>query len=188
MTPKASQKLCWAGFWRSTGSHRTHLLRSTQPTTVAQRSGRSVDDLAAQPQGGVGDVLRAPGGGIVAPCRVLPAADRREAREASAMGRRIRRPLLGTTSIRPAYSRRRRPAEAIESLRNSWEPIDARAGRVQEDRSLCLWWRDPPNWDLSQKTSSSTTVISGRISSIRLVWRAIWPVGVLRPCSSKKSR
>ena len=127
-------------------SHRTHRLCCTQPTAVERRSGRSVGDLAARPQGSVGDVLRAPGGGIVAPCRVLPGEDRREAREALAMGRRIRRPLLGTSSIRPVYSRRRRPAEAIESLRNAWEPIDARAGRVQEDRSLCIWWRSSPNW------------------------------------------
>ena len=169
-------------------SHRTHRLCCTQATTVERRSGRSVGDLAARPQGSVGDVLRAPGGGIVAPCRVLPAADRREAREASAMGRRIRRPLLGTTSIRPAYSRRRRPAEAIESLRNSWEPIDARAGRVQEDRSLCIWWDLLQTGDLSQKTSSSTTAICSPTSSIRLVWQLIWPVGVLRPSTSKKPR
>ena len=176
-TPRASQKPCWAGFWRSTGSHRTHLLRSTQPMTVAHGSKLSVGDLAAQPQGGVGDVLRAPGGGIVAPGPVLAGAARQRSARESSHWRTGKRAPFGTSSIRPAYGRRRRPAEAIESLRNSWEPIDARAGRVQEDRSLCIWWRSSPNWDLSQKTSSSTTVIRGRISSIRLVWRAIWPVG-----------
>ena len=46
------------------------------------------------------------------------------------------RPLLGTSSIRPAGSRPRRPDEAIALPISSWEPIDARAGRIQEDRSL----------------------------------------------------
>ena len=43
---------------------------------------------------------------------------------------------FGTSSIRRAHGGRRRPAEVIESLCNSWEPINARSGRVQEDRSL----------------------------------------------------
>ena len=60
----------------------------------------------------------------------------RSARSISHGRRAGKRAPFGTSSIRPAYGRRRRPAEAIESLRNSWEPIDARAGRVQEDRSL----------------------------------------------------
>ena len=187
-TPRASQKPCWAGFWRSTGSHRTHLLRSTQPTTVAHRSKLSVDDLAALPQGSVGDVLQAVGGGVVPPGPVLAGAARQRSAREGSHGRTGKRAPLRTSSIQRADGSRRRPAEAIESLRNSWEPIDARAGRVQEDRSLCIWWDLLQTGDLSQKTSSSTTVICGRISSIRLVWRAIWPVGVLRPCSSKKSR
>ena len=187
-TPRASQKPCGAGFWRSTGSHRTHLLRSTQPMTVAHGSKLSVGDLAALPQGGIGDVLRALGGGVVFSSPALAGAARREAREKAVMAGRVKLAPLRTSSIRPAYGRRRRPAEAIESLRNSWEPIDARAGRVQEDRSLCIWWDLLQTGDLSQKTSSSTTVLCGPTSSIRLVWLLIWPVGVLRPSTSKKSR
>ena len=96
MTPKASQKLCWAGFWRSTGSHRTHLLRSTQPMTVAHGSKLSVGDLAALPQGGVGDVLRALGGGVVPPGLLLAGAARRARDEKAAMGRTGKRvPLSG---------------------------------------------------------------------------------------------
>ena len=129
-----------------TWSHRTHRLCCTQATTVERRSGRSVGDLAARPQGSVGDVLRAPGGDIMAASRILAAQHAARLRRVCLMTVAGGRPLLGTSSIRPAYGRRRRPAEAIESLRNSWEPIDARAGRVQEDRSLCIWWRSSPNW------------------------------------------
>ena len=96
----------------------------------------SVVDLAALPQGGVGDVLRAVGGGIVFSSPVLAGAARREAREKAVIGRTGKRAPFGTSSIRRAHGGRRRPAEVIESLRNSWEPIDARSGRVQEDRSL----------------------------------------------------
>ena len=106
----------------------------------------------------------------------------------AAMGRTGKRAPFGTSSIRRAHGRRRRRAEPIASLCNSREPIDARAGSCRRSGSWCICWRSSANWDLSQETSSSTTVIRGRISSIRLVWRAIWPVGVLRPCSSKKSR
>ena len=38
--------------------------------------------------------------------------------------------------MRPASSRPRRPDEAIALPNSSWEPIDARAGRIQEERSL----------------------------------------------------
>ena len=109
--------------------------------TVAHGSKLSVGDLAALPQGGVGDVLRALGGGVVFSSPVLAGAARREAREKAVIGRTGKLAPLRTSSIRRAHGGRRRPAEAIESLRNSWEPIDARAGRVQEDRSLCIWWR-----------------------------------------------
>ena len=187
-TPRASQKPCWAGFWRSTGSHRTHLLRSTQPTTVAHRSKLSVDDLAALPQGSVGDVLQAVGGGVVPPGPVLAGAARQRSAREGSHGRTGKRAPLRTSPIQRADGSRRRPAEAIESLRNSWEPINDRSGRVQEDRSLVHLVEISPNWDLSQKTSSSSTAICSPTSSIRLVWQLIWPVGVLRPSTSKKSR
>ena len=70
----------------------------------------------------------------------------REAREKAVIGRTGKRAPFGTSSIRRAHGGRRRPAEVIESLCSSWEPIDARSGRVQEDRSLCIWWRSSPNW------------------------------------------
>ena len=140
-------------------SHRTHRLCCTQPTTVERRSGRSVGDLAARPQGSVGDVLRALGGGIMAPCRVLAAQHAARLRSVCLMTVAGGRPLLGTSSIRPASGRPRRPDEAIALPISSWEPIDARAGRRGRRRSWYICLRSSPNWDLSQKTSSSTTPI-----------------------------
>ena len=104
---------------------------------------------------------------------LLAGAARREAREKAVIGWTGKLAPLRTSSIRRAHGGRRRPAEVIESLRNSWEPIDARSGRVQEDRSLVHLVEISPNWDLSQKTSSSSTAICSPTSSIRLVWRAI---------------
>ena len=54
-------------------SENCYLLCRSHPTTVAHRSTKSVGDLAARPQGGVGDVLRALGGGVVFSGPVLAA-------------------------------------------------------------------------------------------------------------------
>ena len=89
---------------------------------------------------------RAVGGGIVFSSPVLAGAARREAREKAVIGRTGKLAPLRTSSIRRAHGGRRRTAEVIASLCNSWEPIGARSGRVQEDRSLCIWWRSSPNW------------------------------------------
>ena len=108
------------------GSHPTHLLCRSHPTTVAHRSTKSVGDLAARRQGAGGDVLRALGGGVVPPGLLLAGAARR-ARDEKAMGRTGKRAPFGTSPIRRAHGRRRRRAEPIASLCNSREPIDARA-------------------------------------------------------------
>ena len=168
-TPRASQKPCWAGFWRSTGSHRTHLLRRTQPTTVAHGSKLSVGDLAARPQGGVGDVLRALGGGVVFSGPVLAAQHAARLRSACLMTLAGGRPLFGTSSIRPARGRPRRPGEAIALPSNSCEPIDVRAGRRSRRRSWCIWLRSTTNWMFSPNTSSSTTAIRDPFVPQRLV-------------------
>ena len=150
-------------------SHRTHRLCCTQPTAVERRSGRSVGDLAARPQGSVGDVLRAPGGGIVAPCRVLAAQHAARLRRVCLMTLAGGRPLFGTSSIRPARGRPRRPGEAIALPSNSYEPIDVRAGRRSRRRSWCIWWRSTTNWKFSPNTSSSTAVIRDPFVPRRLV-------------------
>ena len=71
---------------------------------------------------------------FLAPFLLAPLA--KEAREKAVIGRTGKRAPFGTSPIRRAHGGRRRPAEVIESLCSSWEPIDARSGRVQEDRSL----------------------------------------------------
>ena len=123
---------------RCTGSHPTHLLCRSHPTTVAHRSTKSVGDLAARPQGGVGDVLRALGGGVVLESLVVAGAARREAREGSHGRRAGKRAPFGTSSIRRAHGRRRRRAEPIASLCNSREPIDARTGSCRRSGSWCI--------------------------------------------------
>ena len=136
-TPRQSQEPCWAGFWRSMGSHPTHLLCRSHPTTVAHRSTKSVGDLAARRQGAGGDVLRALGGGVVPPGLLLAGAARR-ARDEKAMGRTGKRAPFGTSPIRRAHGRRRRRAEPIASLCNSREPIDARAESCRRSGSWCI--------------------------------------------------
>ena len=168
-TPRPSQKLCWAGFWRSTGSHRTHLLRRTQPTTVAHGSKLSVGDLAARPQGGVGDVLRALGGGVVFSGPVLAAQHAARLRRVCLIDTCRGAPLIGTPPTEGAHGRRRRPDEAIALSVNSWEPIDARAGLRWRRRSWCICFRSTTNWMFSPNTSSSTTAIRDPFVPRRLV-------------------
>ena len=110
----------------------------SHPTTVAHRSTKSVGDLAARPQGGVGDVLRALGGGVVLESLVVAGAARRARDEKAAMGRTGKRAPFGTSSIRRAHGRRRRRAKPIASLCNSREPIDARAGSCRRSGSWCI--------------------------------------------------
>ena len=154
---------------RGRWSHRTHQLCCNQPTTVERRSGRSVVDLAARPEGGVGDALRPPGVTFMAAGLVLAGAAPREAREKAAIGRRVRLAPLRPSSIRGAHGHRRRPAEAIELLSNSWARIDGRSGRVQEERSLVHLVEILPNWMISPNTSSSTTSIRDPFVPRRLV-------------------
>ena len=154
---------------RGRWSHRTHQLCCNQPTTVERRSGRSVVDLAARPEGGVGDALRPPGVTFMAAGLVLAGAAPREAREKAAIGRRVRLAPLRPSSIRGAHGHRRRPAEAIELLSNSWARIDGRSGRVQEERSLVHLVEILPNWMISPNTSSSTTSIRDPFVLRRLV-------------------
>ena len=154
---------------RGRWSHRTHQLCCNQPTTVERRSGRSVVDLAARPEGGVGDVLRPPGVTFMAAGLVLAGAAPREAREKAAIGRRVRLAPLRPSSIRGAHGHHRRPAEAIELLSNSWARIDGRSGRVQEERSLVHLVEILPNWMISPNTSSSTTSIRDPFVLRRLV-------------------
>ena len=90
------------------------------------------------PQGGVGDVLRALGGGVVLESLVVAGAARREAREGSHGRRAGKRAPFGTSSIRRAHGRRRRRAEPIASLCNSREPIDARTGSCRRSGSWCI--------------------------------------------------
>ena len=136
--PRASQRRSCSCESRAKWSHRTHLLCRSHPTTVAHRSTKSVGDLAARPQGGVGDVLRALGGGVVLESLVVAGAARREAREGSHGRRAGKRAPFGTSSIRRAHGRRRRRAEPIASLCNSREPIDARAGSCRRSGSWCI--------------------------------------------------
>ena len=154
---------------RGRWSHRTHQLCCNQPTTVERRSGRSVVDLAARPEGGVGDALRPLGVTFMPPSPVLAGAAPREAREKAAIGRRVRLAPLRPSSIRGAHGHRRRPAEAIELLSNSWARIDGRSGRVQEERSLVHLVEILPNWMISPNTSSSTTSIRDPFVPRRLV-------------------
>ena len=154
---------------RGRWSHRTHQLCCNQPTTVERRSGGSFVDLAARPEGGVGDALRPPGVTFMAAGLVLAGAAPREAREKAAIGRRVRLAPLRPSSIRGAHGHRRRPAEAIELLSNSWARIDGRSGRVQEERSLVHLVEILPNWMISPNTSSSTTSIRDPFVLRRLV-------------------
>ena len=154
---------------RGRWSHRTHQLCCNQPTTVERRSGGSVVDLAARPEGGVGDALRPPGVTFMAAGLVLAGAAPREAREKAAIGRRVRLAPLRPSSIRGAHGHRRRPAEAIELLSNSWARIDGRSGRVQEERSLVHLVEILTNWMISPNTSSSTTSIRDPFVPRRLV-------------------
>ena len=154
---------------RGRWSHRTHQLCCNQPTTVERRSGRSVVDLAARPEGGVGDALRPLGVTFMPPSPVLAGAAPREAREKAAIGRRVRLAPLRPSSIRGAHGHHRRPAEAIELLSNSWARIDGRSGRVQEERSLVHLVEILPNWMISPNTSSSTTSIRDPFVLRRLV-------------------
>ena len=154
---------------RGRWSHRTHQLCCNQPTTVERRSGRSVVDLAARPEGGVGDALRPLGVTFMPPSPVLAGAAPREAREKAAIGRRVRLAPLRPSSIRGAHGHHRRPAEAIELPSNSWAPIDGRSGRVQEERHLVHLVEILPNWMISPNTSSSTTSIRDPFVLRRLV-------------------
>ena len=154
---------------RDRWSHRTHQLCCNQPTTVERRSGRSVVDLAARPEGGVGDALRPLGVTFMPPSPVLAGAAPREAREKAAIGRRVRLAPLRPSSIRGAHGHHRRPAEAIELPSNSWAPIDGRSGRVQEERHLVHLVEILPNWMISPNTSSSTTSIRDPFVLRRLV-------------------
>ena len=79
------------------------------------------------------------------------------------------RPLFGTSSIRPARGRPRRPGEAIALPSSSYEPTDVRAGRRSRRRSWCIWWRSTTNWMFSPNTSSSTTAIRDPFVPRRLV-------------------
>ena len=154
---------------RGRWSHRTHQLCCNQPTAVERRSGRSVVDLAARPEGGVGDALRPLGVTFMPPSPVLAGAAPREAREKAAIGRRVRLAPLRPSSIRGAHGHHRRPAEAIELPSNSWAPIDGRSGRVQEERSLVHLVEILTNWMISPNTSSSTTPIRDPFVPRRLV-------------------
>ena len=154
---------------RGRWSHRTHQLCCNQPTTVERRSGRSVVDLAARPEGGVGDALRPLGVTFMPPSPVLAGAAPREAREKAAIGRRVRLAPLRPSSIRGAHGHRRRPAEAIELLSSSWARIDGRSGRVQEERYLVHLVEILTNWMISPNTSSSTTSIRDPFVLRRLV-------------------
>ena len=85
--------------------------------------------------------------GIMAPSQVLPGADRREAREASAMGRRIRRPLLGRdlvnpTGVRPPQTTRRGHRVAAQLLGAHRRPCWARSG----GQVLVHLVGSSPNW------------------------------------------
>ena len=159
ITPRASQKRSSSGELRGRWSHRTHQLCCNQPTTVERRSGGSFVDLAARPEGGVGDALRPLGVTFMPPSPVLAGAAPREAREKAAIGRRVRLAPLRPSSIRGAHGHHRRHAEAIELPSNSWAPIDGRSGRVQEERSLVHLVEILTNWMISPNTSSSTTSI-----------------------------
>ena len=154
---------------RGRWSHRTHQLCCNQPTTVERRSGGSFVDLAARPEGGVGDALRPLGVTFMPPSPVLAGAAPREAREKAAIGRRVRLAPLRPSSIRGAHGHRRRPAEAIELPSNSWAPIDGRSGRVQEERYLVHLVEILTNWMISANTSSSTTSIRDPFVPRRLV-------------------
>ena len=136
---------------------------------MERRSGRSVVDLAARPEGGVGDALRPLGVTFMPPSPVLAGAAPREAREKAAIGRRVRLAPLRPSSIRGAHGHHRRPAEAIELPSNSWAPIDGRSGRVQEERHLVHLVEILPNWMISPNTSSSTTSIRDPFVPRRLV-------------------
>ena len=94
-TPRASQRRSCSCESRARWSHRTHLLCRSHPTTVAHRSTKSVGDLAARPQGGVGDVLRALGGGVVLESLVVAGAARRARDEKAAWAGRVSVPLSG---------------------------------------------------------------------------------------------
>ena len=71
---------------RGRWSHRTHQLCCNQPTTVERRSGGSFVDLAARPEGGVGDALRPLGVTFMPPSPVLAGAAPRSPRSAAREG------------------------------------------------------------------------------------------------------